>query len=113
MIGTWRAATPDPSGAPGRIAGQGRIAARAIVGAAPATIDARGETAGRARTVARTRRSNPDDDATPELVKALPTLEPQQRELLMAELESRRQGEDWCNWNWSRHRAQQALDGLP
>ena len=53
------------------------------------------------------------DDATPELVKALPILEPRQRELLMAELESRRQSEDWRNWNWSRHRAQQALDRLP
>jgi hypothetical protein len=53
------------------------------------------------------------DDATPELVKALPTLEPQQRDLLMAELESRRQSQDWRNWNWSRHRAQQALEGLP
>ena len=53
------------------------------------------------------------DDATPELAKALATLEPRQRELLMAELESRRQSEDWRNWNWSRHRAQQALDRLP
>ena len=50
------------------------------------------------------------DDATPELVKALPTLEPRQRELLADELASRRQGQDWRNWNWSRHRAQQALD---
>jgi hypothetical protein len=31
----------------------------------------------------------------------------------MAELESRRQSQDWRNWNWSRHRAQQALEGLP
>ena len=53
------------------------------------------------------------DDATPELVKALPTLEPWQREVLVIELEERRQSQDWRNWNWSRHRAQQALDGLP
>jgi hypothetical protein len=52
------------------------------------------------------------DDATPELVKALPTLDPAQRELLAAELASRRQDQDWRNWNWSRHRAQQAIDGL-
>ena len=53
------------------------------------------------------------DDATPELVKALPTLDPQQRDLLAAELASRRHEQSWRNWNWSRHRAQQALDGLP
>jgi hypothetical protein len=54
------------------------------------------------------------DDATPELVKALPTLDPQQRELLVAELASRRRhAQDWRTWNWSRHRAQQALEGLP
>ena len=53
------------------------------------------------------------DDATPELAKALPTLDPDQRELLAAELASRRNDQDWRNWNWSRHRAQQALDGLP
>jgi len=52
------------------------------------------------------------DDATPELVKALPTLAPWQREVLVIELEERRQSEDWRNWNWSRHRAQQALEGL-
>jgi hypothetical protein len=53
------------------------------------------------------------DDATPELVKALPTLEPRQRERLETELASRRHSQDWRNWNWSRHRAQQALDDLP
>ena len=53
------------------------------------------------------------DDATPELVKALPTLEPWQREVLELELASRRERQDWRNWNWSRHRAQQALDRIP
>jgi Domain of unknown function (DUF4153) len=53
------------------------------------------------------------DDATPTLAKALPSLDPASRRLLAAELESRRRSEDWRNWNWSRHRAQQALDGLP
>ena len=54
---------------------------------------------------------NLSDDATPELVKALPTLEPRLREQLAAELASRRRGEsDWRTWNWSRHRAQQELE---
>jgi hypothetical protein len=54
------------------------------------------------------------DDATPELVKALPTLAPRQREQLAAELASRRSAKsDWRTWNLSRHRSQQALDGLP
>ena len=53
------------------------------------------------------------DDATPELVKALPALDPRQREQLEAELASRRRDQDWRNWNWSRHRAQQALDDVP
>lgn len=53
------------------------------------------------------------DDATPVLVKALPTLEQWQREVLVIELEERRHRQDWRNWNWSRHRAQQALEGLP
>ena len=52
---------------------------------------------------------NLSDDATPELVKALPTLEPAQREQLAAELASRRQSSDWRTWNWSRYRAQQEL----
>ena len=53
---------------------------------------------------------NLSDDSTPELVKALPTLEPLLREQLAAELASRRRGEsDWRTWNWSRHRAQQEL----
>jgi hypothetical protein len=53
------------------------------------------------------------DDATPELVKALPTLEPRQRDILAEELASRRQSQDWRNWNWSRHRAQQAVEDVP
>ena len=52
---------------------------------------------------------NLSDDATPELVKALPTLEPRQREQLAAELASRRESSDWRTWNWSRYRAQQEL----
>jgi len=52
------------------------------------------------------------DDATPELVKALPSLAPGQRDVLVTELERRRESQDWRNWNWSRHRAQQALERL-
>jgi hypothetical protein len=53
---------------------------------------------------------NLSDDATPELVKALPGLAPPLREQLAAELASRRRsGSDWRTWNWSRHRAQQEL----
>jgi hypothetical protein len=53
---------------------------------------------------------NLSDDATPELVKALPTLEPGQREQLAAELAARRrESSDWRTWNWSRYRAQQEL----
>jgi hypothetical protein len=54
------------------------------------------------------------DDATPELVKALPTLEPRDRERLTDMLaERKRSKSDWRTWNLSRHRAQQALDDLP
>jgi hypothetical protein len=54
------------------------------------------------------------DDATPELVNALPTLDPQLRQQLASELEYRRtSGSDWRTWNLSRHRAQQALENLP
>jgi hypothetical protein len=52
---------------------------------------------------------NLSDDATPELVKALPTLEPRLRAQLADELASRRQSSDWRTWNWSRYRAQQEL----
>ncbi len=52
---------------------------------------------------------NLSDDATPELVKALPTLKPEQRMELAAELASRRESSDWRTWNWSRYRAQQEL----
>jgi hypothetical protein len=52
---------------------------------------------------------NLSDDATPELVKALPTLEPRLREQLADQLASRPQSSDWRTWNWSRHRAQQEL----
>jgi Domain of unknown function (DUF4173) len=57
---------------------------------------------------------NLSDDATPELVKALPTLEPPLREQLAAELASRRRSSsDWRTWNWSRHQAQARLASLP
>ena len=53
---------------------------------------------------------NLSDDATPELVKALPTLDPRQRAELNAELAARRrESSDWRTWNWSRYRAQQEL----
>jgi Domain of unknown function (DUF4173) len=53
------------------------------------------------------------DDATPELVKALPTLEPRLRQQLAFELSYRKRSKsDWRTWNLSRHRAQQALDDL-
>jgi hypothetical protein len=52
---------------------------------------------------------NLSDDATPELVKSLPTLEPRLRIELADELASRPQSSDWRTWNWSRHRAQQEL----
>jgi hypothetical protein len=53
------------------------------------------------------------DDATPELVKALPTLEPRLRQQLALELSYRKRSKsDWRTWNLSRHRARQALDDL-
>jgi len=57
---------------------------------------------------------NLSDDATPTLVKALPSLDPALRAQLEAELTARRRGEsDWRTWNWSRSRAQAALDRAP
>ena len=54
------------------------------------------------------------DDATPTLVKALPTLEPDLRAQLEAELAARRREHvDWRTWNWSRHQAQRQLDAVP
>ena len=54
------------------------------------------------------------DDATPELVKALPTVDPKLRDQLAFELSYRqRPGQDWRTWNVSRHRAQKALENLP
>jgi hypothetical protein len=54
------------------------------------------------------------DDATPTLVNALPTLDPALRTQLEEELASRRRGQsDWRTWNWSRSRAQAALDKGP
>jgi hypothetical protein len=54
------------------------------------------------------------DNATPELVKALPSLDPRLRKQPEAELASRkRTSSDWRTWNVSRRRAQQALDELP
>jgi hypothetical protein len=54
------------------------------------------------------------DDATPELVKALPSLDPQLRQRLASQLSNRqRSGSDWRTWNLSRRRAQQALEKLP
>ncbi len=57
---------------------------------------------------------NLSDDATPTLVKALPTLDPALRAQLGEELASRRrEPADWRTWNWSRHEAQAALDRVP
>ena len=54
------------------------------------------------------------DDATPELVKALPTVDPKLRDKLAFELSYRqRPGQDWRTWNVSRDRAQKALENLP
>jgi len=54
------------------------------------------------------------DDATPELVKALPTVDPKLRDQLAFELSYRqRPGQDWRTWNVSRDRAQKALENLP
>jgi hypothetical protein len=54
------------------------------------------------------------DDATPELVKALPTLDPRLREQLVFELSNRKSSKsDWRTWNLSRQRAQKALEDLP
>jgi hypothetical protein len=51
------------------------------------------------------------DDATPALVDALPSLDPELRAQLESELASRRDADrDWRTWNWSRSRAQAALD---
>jgi hypothetical protein len=53
------------------------------------------------------------DDATPELVRALPTLEPGLRAQLKAELISRRRNHvDWRTWNWSRQEAQRRLNAM-
>jgi hypothetical protein len=57
---------------------------------------------------------NLSDDATPTLVKALPSLDPALRAQLEQELAARRRGQsDWRTWNWSRSRAQAALDQGP
>jgi len=57
---------------------------------------------------------NLSDDATPTLVKALPSLDPALRAQLEEELAARRRGQsDWRTWNWSRSRAQAALDRAP
>jgi Domain of unknown function (DUF4153) len=57
---------------------------------------------------------NLSDDATPTLVKALPSLDPARRAQLEEELAARRRGQsDWRTWNWSRSRAQAALDRAP
>ncbi|MGH2921694.1 MAG: DUF4173 domain-containing protein [Gaiellaceae bacterium] len=54
------------------------------------------------------------DDATPALVDALPTLDPKLRAQLELELAARRDGDDdWRTWNWSRSRAQAALEDVP
>jgi hypothetical protein len=54
------------------------------------------------------------DDATPELVKALPGLEPNLRKQLEFELQNRQSPKsDWRTWNLSRSRAQKALEKLP
>ena len=57
---------------------------------------------------------NLSDDATPTIVKALPTLDPALRAQLEAELASRRrESGDWRSWNLSRRRAQDAVSELP
>ena len=57
---------------------------------------------------------NLSDDATPTLVTALPSLDPAFRIQLEDELAARRRGQsDWRTWNWSRSRAQAALDRAP
>ena len=57
---------------------------------------------------------NLSDDATPTLVKALPSLDPARRAQLEEELAARRRSQsDWRTWNWSRSRAQAALDRAP
>ena len=57
---------------------------------------------------------NLSDDATPTLVQALPSLDPGPRAQLEEELAARRHGQgDWRTWNWSRSRAQAALDRVP
>jgi hypothetical protein len=54
------------------------------------------------------------DDATPELVNALPGLEPGLRRQLEFELQNRQSSKsDWRTWNLSRSRAQKALEKLP
>ena len=53
------------------------------------------------------------DDATPELVRALPSLDPLLRDQLATELAARRKSQDWRTWNLSRSRAQNALENLP
>jgi hypothetical protein len=53
------------------------------------------------------------DDATPTLVDSLPGLPPAERRDLANELATRsRGGADWRNWNWSRSRANDALEHL-
>lgn len=54
------------------------------------------------------------DDATPALVHALSQLDPAPRAQLELELAERSGGGgDWRTWNWSRHRAEAAVDDLP
>jgi hypothetical protein len=51
------------------------------------------------------------DDATPALVDALPSLSPDLRAQLESELARRSdESQDWRTWNWSRSRAQAAID---
>lgn len=54
------------------------------------------------------------DDATPALVDALPSLDPALRAELESELARRRDANgDWRTWNWSRSRAESALQDVP
>jgi hypothetical protein len=49
------------------------------------------------------------DDATPTLVRALPSLSPPDRRRLAAALRSRARSNDWRAWNLDRSRAAEAI----
>jgi Domain of unknown function (DUF4153) len=49
------------------------------------------------------------DDATPALLRALPSLSPPDRRRLRAALLTRRESNDWRAWNLDRSRATKAI----